>query len=205
MHIRLLYLAGPLAAIIFFSAVYGLAPMLGSYSHAAQTVSEIGKNGSPAEIPFQAAVLSVAFCLLVFARSLYRFAKSEGASLTPSFLMAIFGFAEMGMAIFPSPHSLHNVFGLSATIGYMTPLAVALSWRNLKDLSSLRRFAWVAFALVVLTMFLNLSPIFARDLYPLEYYGIVQRSLLFTFFGWCFYVGVDLYRRTRPSIARQIR
>lgn len=205
MHFRLPYLAGPLAGIIFFSAVYGLAPMLGSYSHVAQTVSEIGKYGSPAKIPFQAAVLTVAFCLLVFAGSLYRFAKSRGASLVPSCLMAVFGFAEMGMAIFPSPHPLHNVFGLSAIIGYLTPLAVAVAWRNLRDSSSLRRFAWVAFALVVLTMFLNLSPIFSRDLYPLEYYGIVQRSLLLTFFGWCFYVGVDLYVRTRPSDARRIR
>ena len=125
--------------------------------------------------------------------------------MVPSCLMAVFGFAEMGMAMFPSPHSLHNVFGLSAVIGYMTPLAVAVSWRNLKDSSSLRRFAWAAFALVVLTMALNLSPIFARNLYPLEYYGIVQRSLLFTFFGWCFYVGVDLYVRTRPLEAGQIR
>ena len=202
MQFRLLYLAGPMAGIIFFSAVYGLAPMLGSYSHVAQTVSEIGKYGSPAKVPFQIAVLTVGFCLLVFARSLYRFAKSNGASLVPSYLMAVFGLAEVGMAVFPSPHPLHNVFGLSATIGYMTPLALALSWRDLKDASLLRSFAWAAFALVILTIFLNLSPVFARDLYPLEYYGIVQRSLLITFFGWCFYVGVDLYVRTRPSAAR---
>ena len=106
MRFRLLYLAGPLAGIIFFSAVYGLAPMLGSYSHVAQTVSEIGKYGSPAKVPFQIAVLTVGFCLLVFARSLYRFAESNGASLVPSYLMAVFGLAEVGMAVFPSPHPL---------------------------------------------------------------------------------------------------
>ena len=197
MQQRLLYLTGPLAGAIFFSAVYALAPMVDGYSHVAQTVSEIGEYGSPAKAFYQIAMLIVALCLLVFASSLYSFAKANNASILPPSFMAFFGIAQIGMTIFPSPHSMHNVFGLLTTVGYMTPLVMALSWKSLADSSSLRRASWVAFTLVVISIFLNLSPMFARDLYPLNYYGIVQRSLFVAFYGWCLFAGVNLFERSR--------
>jgi hypothetical membrane protein len=200
MQQRLLYLAGPLAGVVFFSAVYTLAPMVDGYSHVSQTVSEIGEYGSPAKLPYQIAMLIVSLCLLVFASSLYSFAKANNASILPSCFIAFFGIAESGIALFPSPHPMHNLFGLSMTIGYMTPLVLAWSWKSLANANTLKSASWVAFALVVITMFLNLSPIFARDLYPLNYYGIVQRSLFVAFYGWCLYVGVELFARSRRSI-----
>ena len=197
MRHRMLYLSGPLAGVIFFSAVYALAPMVEGYSHIAQTVSEIGEYGSPAKVPYQIATVIVALCLLVFASSLHSFAKANNASILPAIFLAIFGIAEIGIALFPSPHPMHNVFGLSMIIGYITPLVLALSWKGLAGVNWLRNASWVAFALVVTSIFLNLSPMFARDLYPLDYYGIVQRSLLVTFYGWCLYVGVSLFERSR--------
>ena len=100
MQHRLLYLTGPLAGVIFFSAVYALAPMVDGYSHVAQTVSEIGEFGSPAKVLYQSAILIVSLCLLIFARSLYSFAKANNASILPSCFMAFFGISEMGIALF---------------------------------------------------------------------------------------------------------
>lgn len=190
-----LLLSGVLAGAIFFSAVYVLATMVDGYSHIAQTVSEIGKRGSPAEVYLQTTNMIVALCLLLFAWGLSLFAKSNHVSRLPAFFMAFFALSEIGVAIFPSPHSLHNVFGLSMTIGYMTPLVIALSWKNLDGANRLINASWVAFALIVIAIFLNLTPLFARDLYPLEYYGVVQRSLFVVFYGWCAYTSVQLIMR----------
>ncbi len=195
MNQRTYFLFAPFAGVIFFGAVYALATMVDGYSHVAQTISEIGQQGSPAELHLQIANLMVALCLLVFALSLYLFATNNSVSKLPAFFMAWFGIAEIGMAAFPSPHALHNVIGISMTIGYMTPLVLALSWRNLPDAGRLIGLSWVAFILVVITIALNLTPAFAPELYPLEYYGIVQRSLFVAFYGWCAYAGINLYLR----------
>jgi hypothetical membrane protein len=195
MQQRRLFLSGALAGVIFFAAVYALATMVDGYSHVGQTVSEIGEQGSPAEMYFQIMNLLVALCLLVFAWSLYQFAKSSKVSKLPAFFMACFAISETGLAIFPSPHDLHNVFGLSATIGYMTPLVIALSWKSLTNPGTLITVSWFAFILISISIFLNLTPMFARDLYPLEYYGIVQRSLFVAFYGWCAYAGITLFMR----------
>ena len=48
--------------------------------------------------------------------------------------------------------------------------------------------------LILLSIFLNLSPLFARDLYPLQYYGIVQRSAFVIFYGGCAYIGIETWR-----------
>ena len=195
MQQKLLFLPGTLAGVIFFSSVYALATMVDGYSHVAQTVSEIGQVGSPAEVYMQITNAAVALCLLLFASGLYLFAQDNNVSKLPAVFMAFYAIAEIGVTIFPSPHRLHNVFGISMTIGYLTPMVLALSWKSLVNSSKLITVSWIAFVLIIITIFLNLSPIFARNLYPLEYYGIVQRSLFITFYGWCFYSGLKLFLR----------
>jgi hypothetical membrane protein len=192
---RLLFLPGMLAGPIFFGALYALAPMIDGYSHVAQTVSEVGRQGSPAEAFYQIANVLVAACLLVFAWGLYRVAKSNDAAILPAVLVAFYAIALIGLGMFPTPHPLHNVFGLSMMIGYMAPLALSLSWRGFENADKLVRGSWIAFVLIAISIFLNLSPLFARDMYPLEYYGLVQRSLLVAFYGWCFYLGSKLFIR----------
>ena len=195
MNPRLLFVPGILAGLVFFSAVFALAPFVDGYSHVSRTVSEIGRAGSPVELAWQIAMIAVALCLLAFAWGLYRFAGENGLPKLPAWFMAFFAVSELGLAAFPTPHQLHNVFGLSLTIGYMTPLVLALSWRRLESSRRLIGISWLGFLLVAAAIFLNLSPLFARDLYPLEYYGLVQRSLFVAFFGWCLLAGLALYAR----------
>jgi hypothetical membrane protein len=195
MHQRVLFLPGILAGAIFFIAMFVLATMVDGYSHVTQTVSEIGRQGSPAETYLQIANSLVAICLLVFAWGLFVFAKINDLSKLPALFMASYAVAEIGVAAFPSPHPLHNVFGLSMIIGYATPLVLGLAWKNLVAANYLRRLSLLAFGLIAIAVFLNLSPLFARDLYPLEIYGIVQRMLFVAFFGWCMYAAWNLYSR----------
>ncbi len=191
---RFLPLFGPLAGVIFFVSVYVLALGVDGYSHVAQTISEIGKTGTGVERPFQVAMIAVDICLIVFAIGIFNYARSNNAPIVPAGFILYFGIADIGVAAFPSPHPLHNVFGLSLTIGYLAPLALAITWRDLAAASTVVRTSWIAFVLVVIAIFLNLSPLFARDLYPLEYYGVVQRSLFVVFYGWCAYLGVKTWR-----------
>ena len=145
MQQKLLFLPGTLAGVIFFSSVYALATMVDGYSHVAQTVSEIGQVGSPAEVYMQITNAAVALCLLLFASGLYLFAQDNNVSKLPAVFMAFYAIAEIGVTIFPSPHRLHNVFGISMTIGYLTPMVLALSWKSLVNSSKLITVSWIAF------------------------------------------------------------
>ena len=104
-----------------------------------------------------------------------------------------FGISEFGIGIFASPHPLHNVFGISMTVGYSSPLLFALLWKNELGIA-FKRFSLLAFIFIALGIFLNLTPLFNPTLYPLEYYGVVQRFLLFTFFIYCAFVSYHTLR-----------
>ena len=187
-------LSGAIAAITFFTLVVVLALGLDGYSHVSQTVSEIGRQGSPAETQWRIGNLLVASSLLIFAGFLVSFANARQLSRLPGIFMSFFAISEAGMAIFATPHPLHNVFGLSALAGYMTPLVISLSWRGVAGLRSIAAVSGLAWLLVVAAILLNLSPLFAPSLYPLEFYGLVQRGLFVAFYGWCFYLSMALYR-----------
>ncbi|RDY59599.1 DUF998 domain-containing protein [Flagellimonas nanhaiensis] len=178
------------AALLFILGTTLLGYLLPDYNAISQTVSEIGKMGSPLYQQFQLFSIAVGVLVLLFALSLISFAKRNGLSVVPGVLLLLGGVAELGLAIFASPHPLHNVFGLSQTIPYMAPLFFGILWKS-KIKSSFKMVSFLTFALIVLGIFLNLSPLFAPTLYPLEYYGIVQRFLLFVFYLYLAFVSYN--------------
>lgn len=82
-------------------------------------------------------------------------------------------------------------------IGYQAPLAIALAWRNDPARKGVSRFSWIMFALVWVSIALNLSSMargeFWEHVRPV--YGLVQRSLFALWFGWCAIIGVMLWRK----------
>jgi hypothetical membrane protein len=115
MQSRYLLLAGIAIPLVFFSSGLILATLVEGYSHVSQTVSEIGESGSPAEVLWKLTSILVAVGFLVFARGIFQFAKARSASVWPDYFVGYFGLMAIGMAIFESPHPLHNLFGLSLT------------------------------------------------------------------------------------------
>ena len=111
------------------------------------------------------------------------YAGNQGLNKLPAWFLMSFGLAGVGISLFASPHPLHNAFGISMTIGYCTPLVIALTWKQSER--EFRVVSLVVFLLILLGIILNLSPLFNPALYPLEYYGLVQRFLLFTFYLYC--------------------
>jgi len=193
---RLLF--GPAAAALLACAIIGLPIMVPGYDQVRQTVSEIGEVGSPARIPFAAILCAIGVCLLIFALGLRRQALSAGRGHFGVYLVAFMALPVAGVGVFAFPHPLHNVFGMLELIGYQAPLAFALAWRNdplRKDASD---FSWIMFALVWVSIALNLASIGRGEIWThlAPVYGLVQRSLFALWFGWCAILGLMLWRKT---------
>jgi hypothetical protein len=193
---RLLF--GPLAALVLAAGIVGLAFMVPGYSQIRQTVSEIGEMDSPARIPFAIVLCGVAMCLLIFAAGVRSESKRAGHNAFCAYLIGCMAVSAAGVGIFAFPHPLHNVFGESELIGYQAPLAFALAWRADVTARRLVAFSWILFALVWLSIALNLSSLLRQAALWTEikpFYGLVQRSLFAAWFAWCAGIGVLLWQR----------
>lgn len=71
----------------------------------------------------------------------------------------------------------------------LAPLVTAIAWRRHDVARSIVVISWLVAVLVFASIFHNISPAFNRDLYPLEYYGIVQRSAFVLIYGWFAWIG----------------
>ena len=189
MKTNILVHLGWVAGASFIVGSLLLGSLLPGYDLVAQSVSEIGKIGSPMLMPWHLFTVSIGLLLILFAAGILLFAKQNKLSYLPGLFLLSYGISQFGIGFYPSPESMHNVFGLSMTLGYFTPLVFALSWKN-KLGKSFKSISFIMFILVLLGIFLNLSPAFAPTLYPMDYYGLIQRFLLFTFYGYCGYVSI---------------
>ena len=181
MDIKKLLSLGWITSFIFIVGTFILGSLLVDYSPISQTISEIGEEGSPLYLQWQIFNMIIGLLLVVFSIGIISFGSQNKWSISPGIFVLFAGLSEFGIALFPSPHSLHNVFGLSLTIGYFAPLIFVLFWKNKLGIT-FKRVSLIAFILIILGILLNLTPAFATSLYPLKYYGIVQRFLLFTFY-----------------------
>jgi hypothetical protein len=136
----------------------------------------------------------------VFAYGVYRSSVARRVSPVPAFLLGFFAATQFGVFIFESPHPLHNVFGISSMLGFLAPLGLAITWPSTSDLRVLREISWVAAVLLLISMGLNLLPVFVREqdapAWLREHYGLVQRSM-FVFHLWCAYLAIILFRNAR--------
>ena len=199
---RLLF--GPLAGAIFFVGITGLALLVPGYSQVRQTVSEIGEVGSPARVPFAIMLCCVAACIMVFALAVRDISVEGGHSQLAAYFIGFMALPAAGIGIFAYPHPLHNVFGISELISYQAPLILALTWRRDPRARPLVPLSWILYVVICAAIALNLSsldrqgPVWA---YVSPAYGLVQRALFATWFGWCAVVGLLLFQEKwqRPS------
>ena len=193
---------GPLAAGLLLAGIVGFGVMVPNYSQIRQTVSEIGEIGSPARIPFAVMLCAVALCLVVFAAGVRSECRRASHNALSAYLIACMAVSAAGVGIFAFPHPLHNVFGQSELVGYQAPLAFALAWRADPSARRLVVFSWILFALVWLSIALNLSSLLRHGLLWIHikpYYGLVQRSLFAAWFIWCAGIGTLLLKAGPPG------
>lgn len=179
-----------------------MALLVPGYSHVRQTISEIGEMSSPARVPFALMLCCVAACNLVFASAVRDFAVKARLAQFPAWLIGFVSLTSVGIAICAFPHRLHNVFGLSATIGYQAPAALAIAWRKDAESRNLVIVSWICFVVFWAAGVLNLAPGFSPHWAALirPYYGIAQRALFAAWFGWCAIAGLLLWHRSRVRL-----
>lgn len=192
---RILLAFGFAAAVVFIGSSVVLGALLPGYNPISQTISELGESGSPFEIIFRIVILLEATCLILFALGLFLYSSKAELSLLPGALIGFYGLMELGIGVYPSPHPWHNLFGIGSTPGFFAPLGLALAWRGASDLRLMRSLSAAMFAVILSAMVLNLSPIVHPYAIVLEYYGVLQRLLLFTFYFWIAVLAAWLLQR----------
>lgn len=173
----------PLVSIVS-SFVFGF--LLPDYSLIAQTISEIGEVGSPLFMPWLILDTVINILFLLFVIGIYLFSKQHRLSIIPVVLLFIYVVAQFGLAIFVSPHPWHNMFGACLTFGYISPLMFFLFWKNSLG-QTFKTTSLIVFVMMVIGVVLNLNPIFDPLLFSMEFYGLAQRFIVFTFLIYCAY------------------
>jgi hypothetical protein len=191
---------GPVAAAIFFVGVVCLALLIPGYSHVHQDISTIGKLGTPLRIPFAVVIACYACSLLVFASGIFRTAARRAAARLPAYMIGYYALTQLGIAIFATPHPLHNIFGILSMPGYLTPLVLAFVWRRIGP-HGLIVISCVLGFVVLVSIVLGLSELFPQlGLWPLvsPWPGLVQRLLVVAWLPWLTIAGIVM-RRPPPA------
>ena len=195
-------LLGPLAAAIFFFGVLGLSLLIPGYSHVHDDISPIGRIGSPLRIPFAVMLICYAGSLLIFASGIFKVAGQAGMSKLPAWLVAFLAFTQIGLAIFATPHPLHNLFGLASMIGFLAPLALAVCWRTDRAARTLVVVSAILGLIVlgsIATALSELDPQSALWQLVKSTPGLVQRALAAAWLTWLVVSGTLSRRRFGAS------
>jgi hypothetical membrane protein len=180
--------SGPAAAVLFFAGTLLIGALTPDYSSIRQTVSELGQVGAPGQFAFTILLGVVAILLLIAAFAMARTLRARGHSIAPAILVGAMAVSCAGVGYFSFPLPLHNVFGMSETIGLQAPLAAALIRARDPAMRRAKKFSAILYVLVLIAIAINLVPLIrppgAWELVR-RVFGLVQRSLFAAWFVWC--------------------
>jgi hypothetical membrane protein len=188
---------GPVAAAIFLAGVVCLAHLVPGYSHLQQSISAIGRLGTAMRIPFALILICYACSLLIFASGILRVAAGSSAAGLPALWIGFYALTQFGIAVFATPHPLHNIFGLLGLLGLLAPLVLAFTWRRAGP-RSLIVTSTVLGLMVLGAITLNLSELWPQSaLWRLvePYPGLAQRLLVAVWLAWLVAAGIMMRRR----------
>lgn len=192
---------GPIAALLLSAGIFAVGLVTPGYSHVRQTVSELGEVGSPGQVTFSVLLCLVAACLIIFAGAVARSLKASGHSALPAYFLGAMAVSTAGVGLFAFPQPLHNIFGMSETVGYQAPLVAALVCRTDPRARRVKLFSIIMYGAVLLAIAINLLALVRpADIWIQikPFFGVVQRSLFAAWFIWCTGYAV-LLMRMRPA------
>ena len=179
---------GPIALLLFIAGTLAIGAFTPGYSHVRQTVSELGEVGSPGQFTFSALLCVIAVCLAIFASAAARSLHRLGCLALPAYFVVAMAISCAGVGLFSYPHPLHNIFGMSETVGLQAPLVATLVCWRVPRARQIAIFSITMYAVVLVAIAVNLIPLVRpAALWPLvrPYFGIVQRFLFLSWFVWC--------------------
>jgi hypothetical protein len=190
---RNLLLPGIFVGLLYLVVTHFLGSNVPGFGEIAYTVWHIGQPPIPSAEAFRTGMIVVDLGLVAFGLGLFFFAKAVNASIVPAAWITFFGLAQMGLHYYPSTHPSHDTFELLRTLGFLAPLALAISWRRVLSMRALVNSSRFAGALILTSIFLNTSPLYAADLLSPEYVELTQDSAFVVFCGWCAYLGIRCF------------
>jgi hypothetical membrane protein len=199
---------GPMMGSAFIVVTLLLAGFLPGYSLIRQTVSEIGGVGSPLRWAYSSFLLVEGMLAALFGSALFGISRSAHLSRWPVLLLWIEAGCYVGLAAYPTPHPLHNLFGLIQVVGYSAMLAGWLAWRRDVRLARLARLSGGLFLLFIV-LFVGWIGLLIASLHnpPMlkllaATQGLSQRAYIYTLPIWAFAVG--LVFQTLPDERRAL-
>jgi hypothetical membrane protein len=181
--------------LAFLFVTLFVAAILPGYSLVRNTVSEIGGLSSPLRWPFSGFLACEAALLALFASALFEIAKETGRSRWPAVLLWIEAGCYLGLAAFPTPHPLHNLFGLGQVVGYSAMLAAWLSWRRDTRLNRLAALSAILFSLFII-LFLGWMAVLIASIHNppmlkvlVATQGLSQRTYIYALPAWVIATG----------------
>jgi hypothetical membrane protein len=193
---------GPIAAVLLFAGIFVVGLFTPGYSHVRQTVSELGEVGAPGQVAFSVLLCLVAACLIIFAGAVARSLRESGSSALPAYFVGAMAISTAGVGIFSFPQPLHNIFGMSETVGYQAPLFAALVCKMDARGKRVKVFSIVMYIAVLLAIAVNLIPLVRPAglwVHLKPFFGVVQRSLFAVWFIWCVGYALLLMRVDRAN------
>lgn len=196
---------GPIAGLILLAGIIAIGSISPGYSQVSQTVSELGEVGSPGQVPFAIVLCIVALTLLLFARAVAQNLIVLGRSTVPAFFLAAMAVSTAGVGVFAFPMPLHNIFGMSETIGYQAPLFAAIACGSDARLRKAKMFSIAMYVVVLLAIGINLLALIRpEEIWAIikPFFGVVQRTLFASWFLWCAGYAMYLMQAIRLNVSR---
>jgi hypothetical protein len=144
----------------------------------------------------------IAACLIIFAGAVAHSLRELGHSTLPAWFLGAMAISTAGVGLFAYPEPLHNIFGMSETVGYQAPLVAALVCKTDPRAKRIKAFSIVMYVAVLLAIAINLVALVR----PAEiwsqikpFFGVVQRSLFASWFIWCTGYALLLMRMRRAG------
>jgi len=103
---------GWLCAALMILGTLVLGFLLPEYKLVSNTISEIGEIGTPFYYQYKILDTLGAFLFLLFAIGVYLFSTKYQLSRVPAIFLICFAMSNIFASFFPTPHPLHNVFGI---------------------------------------------------------------------------------------------
>lgn len=175
MKTRHMLALGSVIPVIFWGTLTVCGYVLGDYNHLTRLVSELGAIGTRTQTMFTAGLLACALLSVLFVAGLCQESKKLGISTIPALLILFFSLSIGGAAIFPLPMRMHLIMGMPSVLLFLSPLAALILWRGEKLPSSLRFWAIVSLAVMLLGFLAFMPEVLGA--YP----GLKQR---FFHIGW---------------------
>jgi len=189
---KLFPFSGIAAFGLFFLFTTYLGFLTPEYSAVTQTVSEIGSIGSAFELEYKLCMYFVCLLLILFYFSVKKHSNTQRISKLPSYVILIFSLSETAMFSYPAPHEFHNIFGTISMVGWLFPLAIAISWRASDHESWLIYICYILFVANLASIYWMLSPIGVPENNPMA--GIAQRTSFFTLYIGFSVAGLSIYK-----------